>query len=260
MDTLETGSILFIDKPKGITSFGVIRELRKKLNIRKMGHAGTLDPLATGLLIIACGKATKRISEFMGLPKEYEVEIEFGKVSDTYDADGNLAPFAATNFPCTHKDGPNLPPCTHIPVCDSLFSCSAVPANLFSPLTTYPNTKFDQALESFRGDIQQTPPIYSALKVKGQRAYDLARAGKEVKLEPRTVHVSSIEVIKYEWPFVSLRIACSKGTYIRSIAHDLGQLLGCGGYVKELRRTKIGEYRVEDAEKLVVTPFSPRAN
>lgn len=240
--------ILFIDKPKGITSFGVIRELRKKLGIKKMGHAGTLDPLATGLLIIACGKATKRISEFMGLPKEYEVEIEFGKVSNSYDADGSVAPYTA----------PHIPLCAHVPVCNSIFSCSDIPSDLFSELTSYPNTKFDQALENFKGDISQMPPIYSALKVNGKRAYDLARTGQEVRLEPRIVHVSSIEVIKYEWPFVSLRIGCSKGTYIRSIAHDLGQLLGCGGYVKELRRTKIGEYRIEDAEKIEVTPYVMR--
>ncbi len=213
-----SSDILFIDKPKGITSFGVIRELRKKLNIKKMGHAGTLDPLATGLLIIACGKATKRISEFMGLPKEYVVDIEFGKTSNTYDADGSVTPHAGSHLP---------------------------------EFLAMPRSHFESFLPQFIGDILQTPPIFSALKVKGRRAYDLARTGQAVHLEPRKVHVSSIEILDFSWPIVRLRIACSKGTYIRSIAHDLGQVLGCGGYVKELRRTKIGGYRVEDAQLLV---------
>ncbi len=203
--------ILFIDKPSGITSFDVIRRLRRERGIKKMGHAGTLDPLATGLLIIAVGKSTKRINEFMGLPKEYEVLIEFGKTSNTYDADGTLI------------DG---------------------------ILRDIPREEFERALVPFIGDIQQMPPAFSALKIKGQRAYDLARKGEKVELQARPVHIESMEILMWSWPLVRLRVKCGKGTYIRSIAHDLGNALGTGGYVKELRRTAIGEFRVDDAEKM----------
>lgn len=203
--------ILLIDKPSGMTSFDVIRHLRRTLGIKKMGHAGTLDPLATGLLIIAVGKATKRISEFMGQPKEYEVLIEFGKTSNTYDADGIITEGALRNVS---------------------------------------REEFENALVPFIGDIQQMPPAFSALKIKGQRAYDLARKGEKVELQPRLVHIESIEILEWRWPLVGLRVKCGKGTYIRSIAHDLGTVLGTGGYVKELRRTAIGEFRVEDGQKL----------
>lgn len=203
--------ILLIDKPKGITSFDVIRHLRKKLGVRKMGHAGTLDPLATGLLIIATGSATKEISRYMDLPKEYEVLIEFGKVSTTYDADGEISQ---------------------------------------GVLRDVSRTEFEDNLKNFIGEILQTPPIFSAKKIAGVRAYDLARQGKEVKLEPRKIKIDRIEILKWDWPFVSLRINCGKGTYIRSLAHDIGKKLGCGGYVKELRRTAIGEFKVENAERI----------
>lgn len=204
--------ILFIDKPSGMTSFDVIRELRKKLKIRKMGHAGTLDPLATGLLIIALESATKEISNYMNLPKEYEVLIEFGKISDSYDADGEI------------KETGNL--------------------------KGIARKDFEELLKDFIGEIDQMPPAFSAKRIKGQRAYDLARKGLKVDLKPNKVRIFSIEILDWKWPTVSLRVKCGKGTYIRSLAHDLGQRLGCGGYVKELRRTAIGEFRVPDAQKL----------
>jgi len=207
-------NILLIDKPKGITSFDVIRKLRRSMNIRKMGHGGTLDPLATGLMIIGVGAGTKLLTGYIGLDKTYETVIEFGKISDTYDADGKV-----------------------------------------EEVKSAPQVSRDQVEEilkkDFTGEISQTPPIFSAIKVKGQRAYDLARSGKEVKLEPRKVTIKNIEILKWEWPLVTLKIDCSKGTYIRSIAHDLGQKLGCGGYVKELRRTRIGDFKVEDATVLI---------
>ena len=203
--------ILLIDKPKGITSFDVIRRLRNKLGIRKMGHAGTLDPLATGLLIIAVGFATKEISKYMNLPKEYEVLMEFGKTSTTYDADGEISQ---------------------------------------GVLRDVGRDEFEKVLENFIGEISQMPPIFSAKKIKGVRAYDLARQGKEVKLEPRMVKIDKIKILEWDWPFVKLRVNCGKGTYIRSLAHDIGEKLGCGGYVKELRRTAIGEFRVENAERI----------
>ena len=204
--------ILFIDKPSGMTSFDVIRELRKKLKIRKMGHAGTLDPLATGLLIIALESATKEISNYMNLPKEYEVLIEFGKISDSYDADGEI------------KETGNL--------------------------KAVARKDFEELLKDFIGEIDQIPPAFSAKRIKGQRAYDLARKGFKVDLKPNKVWIFSMEILDWKWPAVSLRVKCGKGTYIRSLAHDLGQRLGCGGYVKELRRTAIGEFRVPDAQKL----------
>jgi len=211
MNQFTSAQILFIDKPKGITSFDVIRRLRNKLGIKKMGHAGTLDPLATGLLIIAIGSATKEISKYMNLPKEYEVLVEFGKTSTTYDADGEITQ-------CILND--------------------------------VGRGEFEKVLEGFIGEIMQTPPIFSAKKIKGVRAYDLARQGKEVKLEPRKVQIDKIEILEWSWPFVRLRVNCGKGTYIRSLAHDIGEKLGCGGYVKELRRTAIGEFKVENAEKI----------
>ena len=203
--------ILLIDKPSGITSFDVIRRLRNKLGVRKMGHAGTLDPLATGLLIIAVGFATKEISKYMNLPKEYEVLMEFGKTSTTYDADGEISQ---------------------------------------GVLRDVGRDEFEKVLENFIGEISQMPPIFSAKKIKGVRAYDLARQGKEVKLEPRMVKIDKIKILEWDWPFVKLRVNCGKGTYIRSLAHDIGEKLGCGGYVKELRRTAIGEFRVENAERI----------
>ncbi|MFA6520947.1 MAG: tRNA pseudouridine(55) synthase TruB [Candidatus Gracilibacteria bacterium] len=203
-------NILLIDKPKGITSFDVIRKLRRSMNIRKMGHGGTLDPLATGLMIIGVGAGTKLLTGYIGLDKTYETVIEFGKVSDTYDADGKV---------------------------EEVKNVSQVSRDQVEEILK----------KDFTGEISQTPPIFSAIKVKGQRAYDLARSGKEVKLEPRKVTIKNIEILKWEWPLVTLKIDCSKGTYIRSIAHDLGQKLGCGGYVKELRRTRIGDFKVEDA-------------
>ena len=148
--------ILLIDKPSGITSFDVIRRLRNKLGVRKMGHAGTLDPLATGLLIIAVGFATKEISKYMNLPKEYEVLMEFGKTSTTYDADGEISQ---------------------------------------GVLRDVGRDEFEKVLENFIGEISQMPPIFSAKKIKGVRAYDLARQGKEVKLEPRMVKIDKIKIL-----------------------------------------------------------------
>ncbi|KKU80355.1 MAG: tRNA pseudouridine synthase B [Candidatus Peregrinibacteria bacterium GW2011_GWA2_47_7] len=204
--------MILIDKPKGITSFDVIRILRKKLGIWKIGHAGTLDPLATGLMILALGTATKKLSSYIKLDKEYSAVIEFGAVSDTYDVDGVLTP---------------------VP--------SAKPAS---------RSAIEENLKSFVGEIMQVPPIFSAKKIKGKPAYAYARAGEPIKLEPRAVTIHSIEVLSYEWPLLSVRVHCTSGTYVRSLAHDLGARLQCGGFLKELRRTKIGKFAVESAESL----------
>lgn len=176
-----------------------------------MGYAGTLDPLATGLLIIGIGDATKELDNYVGLPKEYEVLIEFGKISTTYDADGEISQ---------------------------------------GILKDVSREEFEDILKNFIGEILQMPPKFSAKHINGKRAYDLARKGQEVKLEPKKIQIYKIGILKFSWPFVSLRVNCGKGTYIRSLAHDIGEKLGCGGYVKELRRTAIGEFRVEKAEKI----------
>ncbi|MEK7528918.1 MAG: tRNA pseudouridine(55) synthase TruB [Patescibacteria group bacterium] len=209
---LNLDRLLLIDKPKGITSFDVIRRLRKVHNIRKMGHAGTLDPLATGLMIIGVGKGTKKLTGFIKLDKEYEGEIEFGKISDTYDADGVIKN--------AYSGGP------------------------------IERERIESALLKFTGEFEQMPPIFSAKKIKGVPAYKLARKGEKVVLEPKKITIHAIDIMAYEWPILRVRVRCSSGTYVRSLAHDLGEALGCGGYLTELRRTRIGAYSVDQAEPL----------
>lgn len=205
-------SFLLIDKPSGITSFDVIRKLRQKLGVRKMGHAGTLDPIATGLLIIGVGHETKRLASLIGLNKEYEMTVRFGVTSDTYDREGKIVAQE------TAKE--------------------------------IPREKIEAALKNFIGETEQMPPKFSAKKIKGVSAYKLARAGQEVSLEPKNVKISSIEILDYSWPLLRLRVNCSSGTYMRSLAHDLGRSLGCGGIVEEIRRTRIGDFSVEKAVQL----------
>lgn len=196
-----------------MTSFDVIRRLRKQTGIRKMGHSGTLDPAATGLLVIGTGDSTKTLSEYLKMDKEYEAEIEFGKISDTYDSDGKIS-----DFPHDKKA-----------------------AGI---------SEMEAALKNFKGEIMQIPPAFSAKKIKGVPAYKLARKGILVSLEARKVKISKIEILGFAWPFLKVRVSCSSGTYLRSLAHDLGRKLGCGGYLKSLRRTRIGKFRVEDAKPL----------
>ncbi len=194
---------LLINKPTGITSFDVVRKLRKILNLRKIGHAGTLDPLAEGLMILALGEGTKLLEFLLKENKTYEAEVTLGKESDTYDAEGVLKNISAKEIS---------------------------------------NGELKKALQKFRGKIQQIPPKYSALKINGQKAYELARQGKEVEMKVRDVEVFGIEILEYIYPTLKLKIDCSTGTYIRSIAHDLGQELKVGGYLTKLKRTKIGKY------------------
>lgn len=205
---LNTGAVILVDKPLRWTSFDVINKLRRPLKA-KLGHAGTLDPLATGLLIVCTGSFTKRITEFQQLPKEYTGIIQLGATTPTYDLESD-------------------------------------PQN-FKSLEGISEEVLRKATEQFTGTIQQTPPIHSAIKKDGKRAYELARAGKEIKLEPRPVTITAFELTKIELPEVHFRVVCSTGTYIRSLAHDYGQALGCGGYLKALRRTKIGKFNVDDA-------------
>lgn len=201
---------LLIDKESGKTSFDVVRELRRITGERKIGHSGTLDPLATGLLLVALGNATKLLEFLFLSSKEYEVVAHFGYSSDSYDADGEI----------TEIDSKKTISKENVELC---------------------------VKQNFLGQIEQVPPKYSALKVNGKRACDLMREGKDVDLASRSVDIFSFDLIEYEWPYISFRISCSTGTYIRSLLHDLGELLGVGAYVKELRRTKIGDFHVSEA-------------
>jgi tRNA pseudouridine55 synthase len=205
---IAAGAVILVDKPYTWTSFDVIGKLRKPLGA-KLGHAGTLDPLATGLLIVCTGKFTKRIEEFQKQPKEYTGIIHLGATTPTYDLESE---------PEAQR-----------------------------PIGGITETDVRLATKQFIGDIQQIPPIHSAIKKDGKRAYEYARSGQEIELKPRQISITAFDIIAVNGPEVHFRVACSTGTYIRSLAHDFGQVLGCGGYLQALRRTKIGAFNVDDA-------------
>ena len=207
-----SGQVILIDKPVNWTSFDVVAKLRRLVKVKKVGHAGTLDPLATGLLIICTGKKTKEISNYQEQRKKYTGVITLGKSSPSMDL--------ATDI--TEK---------------------SVPENLTEQ-------KIFEVRNKFLGKIEQVPPMFSAIKHKGKALYKLARKGKEVEREPRQVEIYSFEITKIELPDIHFEIACSKGTYIRVIANDFGNELGCGGILSSLRRTGIGDYKVDDAYEI----------
>jgi len=203
------GEVILIDKPAGWSSFKVIRKIRNAIGIKKVGHAGTLDPMATGLLIVATGKKTKSINEYQALEKTYTGTITLGKTSPSMDLETEVIsekPFAHITEEDIYK-----------------------------------------VRDEFIGTIKQIPPMFSAIKYKGKSLYHLARKGKEVEREAREVTVSVFKISKIDLPGIDFEITCSKGTYIRVIANDFGERLGCGGLLSSLRRTKIGNYSVEDA-------------
>ncbi len=212
MFEFETGVILNVNKPESWSSFDVVKKIRNIIHIKKVGHAGTLDPFATGVLLVCTGKATKRVPELVELDKEYEAKIELGKNTDTFDRTGKVV-------------GENE--ITHVTL-----------------------KKIQEALGAFRGEISQIPPMYSAIKVDGQRLYKLARKGVTVERKARPVTIYELELLGFDSPFLSVRVCCSKGTYIRSLAYDIGQVLNTGAHLAELVRTRIGPYRVEDAVEL----------
>ena len=201
--------MLLIDKPLYWTSFDVVRKIRGLIRIKKVGHAGTLDPLATGLLIVCTGRFTKKINEYMAQEKEYTGTITLGATTPTFDLESE---------PRDLKDFFHL---TH----DQLLKAAA----------------------TFTGEILQMPPVHSAIKQDGKRVYEMARKGIDVKMEPRRVTISSFEIISVELPVIAFKVTCSTGTYIRSLANDFGEALGCGGYLSSLCRTRIGDFKVEDA-------------
>ena len=207
------GEVFLIDKPLEWTSFDVVKKVRNALKIKKVGHAGTLDPLASGLLIVCAGKMTKQIETFMGQEKEYTGTFVIGATTESFDLEKPV-----------------------IPVSDpSSISLSQV----------------QEAAAKLTGNILQVPPMHSAIKVDGKRVYESARAGKEVKMEPRPVEVREFEITRFEGDEIDFRISCSKGTYIRSLARDMGEILGVGAYLKKLCRTRIGSYRLEEARELL---------
>jgi tRNA pseudouridine55 synthase len=202
------GAVL-IDKPAGPTSHDVVDAIRRRFQIKKVGHCGTLDPNATGLLIIVLGRGTKLSEKLMGDDKVYEGAIKFGETTDSYDVDGEIT--------------------ASLPV---------------PPMTL---DQLNEEAAKFVGDLMQIPPMVSAIKIKGVPLYKLARKGIEIEREPRLVHIYNFRFTNYELPLGQFKIACTKGTYVRSIAHDLGQKLGCGAHLATLRRSVSGKFDVADA-------------
>lgn len=201
--------LLVVDKPLGWSSMDVVRKVRDAAGFVKTGHGGTLDPLATGVVICCIGSATKSVDALMAMQKVYETTIDLSAFTKTDDAEAEREEVEVAEPPTE----------------------DAVRA----------------ALEAFVGEIQQVPPMYSAVHVDGKRAYKLARKGEEVALEPRTVRIDEIDVQSYDWPILKVRVTCGKGVYVRSLARDLGKALGTGGHLAGLRRTAVGPYTVDDA-------------
>lgn len=209
--------IIIADKPAGVSSFGVVARVRRQLSERagrkiKVGHTGTLDPFATGLMILLSGKFTRRAGEFSKLDKVYEANVCLGAVSTTGDPEGEITEQSVESIPSEDE--------------------------------------IRQALKKFTGQITQTPPAFSAIKVDGQRAYKLAREGKPVEIPPRQVEIYQIELLSYEYPKLRIRAHVSSGTYIRTLAEDIGKYLKTGAYVTELRRTRVGDFDLENAIKI----------
>ena len=236
--------IILIDKPAGISSFGVVAKIRGKLKAEfghkiKVGHTGTLDPFATGLLILLSGKMTKKSGEFLKLDKIYEATLKLGYTSTTGDPEGEITEYDST----WAGDGAGGTPDARSRKASTVGeAATAGPAQSIIVST----------LNSFIGKIRQTPPKFSAIKINGQRAYKLAREGKDFEIPSREVEIYSIEILKYNYPELKIRVHCSSGTYIRTLAEDIGETLKTGAYLTTLRRTKIGNYDVKDAEKLVL--------
>lgn len=208
----EAGQVILIDKPLDWTSFDVVRKIRSVIKIKKVGHAGTLDPLATGLLIVCTGKFTKKINEYMGMEKEYTGSFTLGAITPTYDLESE-------------------------------------PVEL-TDITAITEEQIHTATHFFTGEIQQVPPIHSAIKQAGKPVYLAARKGIDVQLEPRTVTIKSFTIEHIELPVVYFRVVCTTGTYIRSLANDYGKHLGCGAYLSSLRRTRIGNFLAADAHSM----------
>ncbi len=207
----ELSGILNINKPRGLTSHDVVDKIREISGVRKVGHAGTLDPIATGVLVICLGKATRLVNFIMQSPKTYRATLRLGISTNTHDAEGEIIREAPVNVSLE---------------------------------------ELKEALKSFVGSIEQIPPLFSAIKIAGKRLYELAREGKEVTPPPRKVEIYRLEVVEWNRPFLTIEVECSPGTYIRALARDLGEKLGCGAHVTELTRLRSGRFNLEDAVTL----------
>ncbi|MCA9996666.1 MAG: tRNA pseudouridine(55) synthase TruB [Anaerolineales bacterium] len=207
----EIEGVLVIDKAAGMTSHDVVGRVRRVAGLRRVGHAGTLDPLATGVLLVCLGRATRLVEYLVGQPKTYVARVRLGQTTDSYDADGVVVDER--------------------------------------PLT-FTSTDLDNALAQFRGEIEQRPPMFSAVKRQGQPLYKLARQGIEVERPLRPVTIYELSQLPCDLPFLELHVRCSSGTYIRTLAHDLGEMLGCGGHIVALRRTAVGAFSSETAVSL----------
>ncbi len=213
MEQSNEGRIIAVYKPAGMTSHDVVDAVRASTGVRRVGHAGTLDPLASGVLVVGIGRdATKELSRAAEGEKEYMVMVELGTTSTTDDAEGEKTAVSVA-VPPSERD-------------------------------------VQRALEVFIGEVQQTPPVYSAVHVKGKRSYKLARKGKPVAPAPRSVFIHKIELLEYAYPLLKLRVVCGKGTYIRSLARDIGAALGTGGFVRDLERARVGSFTLKDAVSL----------
>lgn len=211
MNDIKMNGLLLVNKPAGITSFDCIRKLRRATGVKKIGHAGTLDPAAHGLMLLLFGAACKQAQQFSKLDKRYVAQIELGKNSTTGDREGEL-----TNISERQPD----------------------------------QTEIERTLKLFMGEITQTPSKYSAIKIDGQEAYKRARRGEEVTMPSRQVTINSIDLLTYKYPYLEIDTSVSSGTYIRSLAEDIGKELGTGAYLADLTRTSVGEYDLEDAAEL----------
>ncbi|MDZ7289103.1 MAG: tRNA pseudouridine(55) synthase TruB [candidate division KSB1 bacterium] len=215
---LKTGRIVVIDKPAGWTSFDVVNKLRRLSGVKKVGHAGTLDPFATGVLLVCFGSATKQVNALMALDKEYQGILELGTETDSHDVTGRVV--AQRPVPELARD------------------------------------QIEQAFRRYLGEITQIPPMFSALKRNGQRLYKLARKGEQVELEPRKVKIHAFDVLAVKLPEIHFQVICSRGTYVRALARDLGRDFGCGAHLKTLRRTRVGSFSVDSA--LSIEQFAAR--
>ncbi|MDQ7814410.1 MAG: tRNA pseudouridine(55) synthase TruB [Patescibacteria group bacterium] len=213
MDSLSP-NLLLIDKPAGMTSHDVVDRVRRAFKTRKVGHAGTLDPFATGLLIMGIGPGTKELTALVGLDKTYIATARLGATSTTEDPEGEITERASYDVPRTEE--------------------------------------LERALNKFRGGYEQTASAFSAKKIKGKKLYELARRGQleGVEIPKKQIEISELKILKYDWPRLSFEVSCSSGTYIRALARDIGEALGCGAYLTELRRTRIGGFDIKDAKIL----------
>ncbi|HNS01636.1 MAG TPA: tRNA pseudouridine(55) synthase TruB [Anaerolineae bacterium] len=230
-DPTPLGGVLNVDKPAGWTSHDVVARVRRLAGLRQVGHAGTLDPMATGVLVLCLGRATRLLEYLTGQPKSYLAEVTLGVVTDTYDAEGEIVSRFSDWHALADRAAPQRP--------GEADNAPALTAD-----------QIERALEAFRGEIMQRPPAFSALKRDGVPLYRRARAGERVEVEPRPATIYELTLLHLEGATLRLHVRCGAGVYVRSIAHDLGQALGCGAHLSALRRTAVGAFSVENAVAL----------